>query len=220
MYRFGVDDREEVERLITERGVWLRTTDTGVHYRLSRFHTDTVHLLSPVFCRGPNRGKCARCLLDAMRKQGINPQDIDILLGTGIGAMPLVYTLQHFESLEHTRAMYMERRDGGVSAVGNGFSFKKDERIFLIHPAGVTYHRIRQTIDAVYAAVPLAGQPCINGFAVLIDRSPDDAVWKKNFAAYQYAVGIRSPINAYPSDPYLCPLCLQNTPLVDIGDID
>lgn len=218
MVEHFLNDFDECARIIHERSVLLDTKGTGCHYQLSNaIHTDKVHLFSPVLERSPNRKRFAERLLQRMWEKDIDPRrHIDVLLGTGIAAMPLVYTLQDSGALEHTRAMYMGERDGEL-VLGPGFSFRQDERIFLVHLAAVSFRTIKRTIHAIHAfADETHIQPCVEGFAVLIDRSPEGFEWKRDFASFKYVVGIRSPIIAYPADAEKCPLCLKAIPLVDL----
>lgn len=212
---------DECERIIHERSVLLDTAVTGCHYRISQtIHTDKVHLFSPILERSPNRKRFSERLLQRMWENDIDPRrDIDVLLGTGIAAMPLVYTLQDMGALEHTRAMYLQERDGELS-LGPGFSFRQDERVFLVVLAAVSFRTIRRAIDAVHGLALQTGiQPCVEGFAVLIDRSPEKSEWERDFASFKRVVGIRSPITAYPADESECPLCKTGIPLKDVRGI-
>lgn len=212
---------DECDRIIHERSVLLDTATTGRHYQLSNtIHTDRVYLFAPVLERSPNRKRLAERLLRCLWEKEINPRtEIDVLLGTGIAAMPLVYTLQDLGSLEHTRAMYMYER-GRELALGPGFSFRRDERIFLVHLAAISFRAIRRAIEAIHAFADQSGvQPCVDGFAVLIDRSPENTDWERDFVAFKRVVGIRSPITAYPADKHRCPLCQKGIPLEDLRGV-
>lgn len=209
---------DECDRIIHERSVLLDTAVTGRHYQLSnRIHTDRVYLFSPVLERSPNRKRLAERLLQRIWEKDIDPRaDIDVLLGTGITAMPLVYTLQDMGALEHTRAMYMQER-GREFSLGCGFSFRQNERIFLVHLASISFRTIRRVIRAVHEIAEKSGvHPCVDGFAVLIDRSPENTDWEQDFIAFKKIIGIRSPITAYPADKRKCPWCQKGIPLEDL----
>ena len=215
----SLNEFDECTRIIQERSVLLDMKDTGSHYQLSEnIHTEKAYLFPPMLERATNRKRFAERLHQGMLKKGVNPRgDIDVLIGLGIAAMPLVYTLQDMGVLEHTLAMYMEERDNEM-ALGPGFSLRLNEKVFLVHLAAVSFRRIRRSIDAVHALAEKTGiHPCVEGFAVLIDRSPAGSEWERDFLSFKRVVGIRSPIIAYPDNA--CPLCAMDVPLVDLRGI-
>jgi len=217
-YRPVVNGFDECERIIHERSILLDMADTGCHYQLSdNVHTAKAYLFPPMLERATNRKRLAERLFRGMWESDVNPrEDINVLVGLGIAAMPLVYTLQDMGALEHTRAIYMEERNQEM-VLGPGFSLRENEKVFLVHLAAVSFRRIWRAIGAMNCLAEKTGiQPCVQGFAVLIDRSPDDSSWRRDFCAFKKVVGIRSPIVAYPAAPLLCPLCLKDVPLVDL----
>ncbi len=215
----GFDD---FRRIIREQSVLLDFKNTGDHYHLSDFHTDTVYFFPPILERSLYRKACAERLAAVMKEKKIDPRmDIDVLLGTDIKAMPLVNTLQDLVlgALDHTRAMYMEEQDGELM-LGQGFSLRDDERIYLVHLTGVSFRKPRRVIEAINRTITkTGGQPCVDGIMVLVDRSPEGSTWERDFSAFQRIVGIKSPIIAYPADPEQCPRCLENAPLIDMRGI-
>lgn len=209
---------EECQRIIRAETVCLDSTVTKEHYQLSgRIHTDKAYLLHPILQWGSHRELLARELLRVLLTKGINIQrDVDALVATGITAMQLCCTLQHFIGLQEKRLVFVEQDRGRVT-LGRGFAFLRDERVLLVHFAAVQYRTIRATIKAVHEWGDRTGiQPCVIGFAVLFDRSPEGSQWENDLAAFKHAALFREPLRIYPADKRRCKLCKLGIPLVDL----
>lgn len=189
---------------------------TGEHYQLSQnVHTDRAYFFHPILQWGHYRALIAQELVRVLLEGGIDLQrDIDVLVATGIAAMQICCTLQHFVGLQQKRLIFIER-DGKNTVLGHGFSFAQDERVLLVQFAAVRYRTIRATIKAIHEYGDRTGvQPCVVGFAVLFDRSPNRD-WERDFAAFRKAALFREPLRAYRSGKS-CPLCRAGVPLVDL----
>lgn len=201
---------EECFRLI-EKKAKLVTKETGEHYLLSSgLHTDVFYNLKRVFESGPYRERLARLMLRRMEKAVIDPEEIDVLLGPAMGAIPLIHTLQHFHELEHTRALYVERNSEGKFVLAQGFELHPDEKVLIIDDAITTFGSIRATIQA---ALEACSDAWIYGFGALVDRSPAHRQPPEIFATTsRYFCGIWSPQSAYPAEN--CPLCREGITLI------
>src|SRR3989344_3109692 len=90
----------------------LDTKKTGVHYLLhGKFHADVFYQVFKAFELGPTRERFGLLLNAKAKKASIDPQKINVLLGPVFGAVPLIYAMQHFEEMEHTRAIFTEREN-------------------------------------------------------------------------------------------------------------
>ncbi|OHA04187.1 MAG: hypothetical protein A3J58_01150 [Candidatus Sungbacteria bacterium RIFCSPHIGHO2_02_FULL_52_23] len=209
---------EECRRIIQAESVLLDSAVTKEHYQISsRIHTDRVYLLHPVLQWGSHRELLAHKLIEDLLIGGIDLQrDVDVLVATGIAAMQICCTLQHFIGLQEKRLIFIERERNGIS-VGHGFSFRQDERILLVHFAAVRFNTIRETIKAIHRYADETGfQPCVIGFAVIFDRSPENSQWEKGLGTFRKVCMFREPLNVYPADKRRCPLCKMGIPLVDL----
>ena len=216
MEGFSLDSMHECEHIISAPDVFLETSRTGVHYRLSRFHTDTCYRLSPVMGVGSHREIFSRRLVDEMGDQGIDCGEIGAFVATGVDGALLASTLQHYRTFKkQPRLTYVYEQDGAL-ALREGFSFEKDEKVWVISPAAIRFRRIAQTIDLIQRAGSHPDhQPCVDGCMVLLDRSPVGLDWRRGLCAYRFIVGMRKPIVAYPTNPKICPFCIQGVPIGD-----
>jgi len=209
---------EECRRIITTESVLLDMAVTGEHYQISgRIHTDRAYFLHPILQWGSHRELLARELVRVLLEKDIDVQrDIDVLVATGITAMQICCTLQHFIGLQQKRLVFVERERGKIE-LRRGLSFRQDERALLIHFAAVRYRTICATINAIHEFGDRTGiQPCVVGFAVLFDRSPEGSQWEQNLVAFKRVALFREPLRIYPTDKKRCSFCKQGIPLVDL----
>ena len=208
---------EDCLMAINDGGGRLDVTETGKHYLLSSgLHTGVFFQLSKVFENGSVRERLARLMLTKIKEAGINPKDIDILLGPAMGALPLIYTLQHFFELSHTRVIFAEKRRAGKFVLGRGFILPPDKRIFIIDDVGTTFGTVRKTIEAANRACARMGWDAqITGFAVLIDRTAFDYPSPQRLAPLlKYACALRVPLESYSKKE--CPYCKKGIKLVKV----
>lgn len=207
---------DECRRIIEARGSVLRTEETGHHYLLnSGLHTDTFFQLARVFEDGPSRERLAKLLVGRMHEYGIHFRDIDVLAGPAFGALPIMYTMQHFLELEHTRVIFTERNAHGIQALGRGFSLAPDERVFIVDDVVTTFGTLRKTIAALhkYCADQQDGWNALPvGCAVLIDRSPEATNLLISAPTLAIVSGIRHPLVGYSLQD--CPYCRRGVTLV------
>lgn len=207
---------EECLRIIEERGALFNTANTGSHYLLSSgLHTDIFFQLARVFEHGPSRERLAELLLWRMRENGVSLREIDVLVGPAFGALPLMYTLQHFSDLAHTRVFFVERGQDGQFVLARGFSFTPDDRIFIVDDVVTTFRTIRESISALH-------QTCVDeeersdayivGCAALIDRSPANLDLSVMAPTLKIVSGIRSSLSAYTRQE--CQFCKKGVKLV------
>jgi len=218
---FPLDEElSECRRIIQEDAVLLRRDVTGEHYKISELiHTPEAYLFLPTLQTGPNREACGRALLAVMERDGMDPQrEIDALVATSTPAMQIACTLQHFRALRDTRVMSVERNTNGEMILGRGFSFRRNERVLVVHFSGSSFHGLQSAIDAIHRSGEKPdAQPCIVGVAVLIDRSPATSDWQKRFALLKRIIVMRIPLIAYHVFDGQCSLCREAVPLVDLS---
>lgn len=217
---FALNSMHECERIISAKDVFLETNKTGMHYRLSRFHTNTCYRLSSVMGSGDKREILSRGLVDTMEDARIDADDIGAFVAIGVDGALLAGTLQHFRIFKrHPRLTYVYDQDGELM-LREGFSFEKDEKIWIVSPAAIRFQRIARTIDLIQRSVVpgIECQPCVEGFIILLDRSPVGLDWRKNLCAYKSVIGMRKPIAAYPTNPKMCPFCIQGSPIADLRE--
>lgn len=105
-------DLEEECRYLLDSKSRLDTKETGVHYLLhGQLHTDVFYQVFNALESGPIRERFGHLMNAKAKKSGIDSQKINVLLGPVLGAIPLVYAMQHFEEMEHTRAIFAEREN-------------------------------------------------------------------------------------------------------------
>jgi len=216
---FGLNSLHECERIIGAEDIFLETNRTGEHYQLSRFHTNTCYRLSLAMGIGGNREVFSRRLVDELAASRINAEEVSALVATGIDAVLLAGTLQHFRVFKRQPCLtYVYERDGAL-ALREGFVFEKDEKVLLVHVAAIRFQRIARIIDLIQSSVSGSDQqPCVEGFMVLLDRSPVGLDWRAPLCAFGSIVGMRKPIDAFPTNPKMCPLCVQGIPLGDLSE--
>ncbi len=162
---------------------------------------------------GPARERLASLFIMQMGREKIIPKDIDILLGPAMGALPLIYTLQHFLGFEHTRAIFVERGADGKFMLGRGFSISPEANIFIVDDVLTTLGTIRDTIKAVNKTCSVFGwNACFVGFAAMIDRSSENQKFDIIAPTLKHVSVIRDPLIAYQATD--CPYCKDNVPLV------
>lgn len=210
---------EDCFTAIRDSGGRLDVKETGKHYLLSSgLHTGVFFQLSRVFEESSVRERLARLMLIKIKEAGINPRDIDILLGPAMGALPLIYTLQHFFEFSHTRVIFAEKKNkrGREFRLGRGFVLHPDKRVFIIDDVGTTFGTVRKTIEtANKACAKLGWDAQITGFAVLIDRTAEDYPSPQKFAPLlKYVCALRSPLESYPIEE--CPYCKEGIKLVRV----
>lgn len=204
-------------RIIATSGAVLDMKDTGVHYELSSgLHTRIFYQFNPAYAQAGHRRRMSRLLACRIKRAGINPRRITILLGPAIGALPLIYGLQMLEEFSNTKAMFAERAGGnGRYVLGSGFKIKPSDQVLVIDDVGTTFRTIRNTIEAAHEACrPYGWEAFIVGFAVFMERIPEGNTPPNVFApALKYAYGLKSPsrVAAYPVSR--CPDC-PHTPLI------
>lgn len=212
---------EDCRKILKESGAEMVTEETGEHYLLaSGRHAKIFYQVSRALEKASDRERMARLMLMKILAAGINPKEIDVLLGPAVGALPLLYTMQHFSDFSHTRAIYAERskEDREKFELARGFSLNPDERVYIIDDVGTTFGTVRKTISAAHRACALRGESWdanIIGFAVLIDRTPIDYPPPSIFApTSKYAFGLRIPSETFSQEE--CPCCKEGVKLVKV----
>lgn len=201
--------------LDTESGARMITEETGAHYLLRcGLHSAVFYEVARALDTGPHRERMARLMLEKILRAGINPKEIDVLLGPAVGALPLLVTMQHFSDFSHTRAIYVERGQDGEFTLGRGFSLSPNKWVFIIDDVGSTFGTIRKTIKAAHQSCSKMGwDASIIGFAVLLDRTAVDYPSPAVFApTLKYVYGLRIPKQGFT--PELCPWCKKGIELI------
>lgn len=212
---------EDCLKILKESGAEIITKETGEHYLLaSGRHAQIFYQVSRALERAADRERMARLMLMKMLAAGIKPKEIDVLLGPAVGALPLLYTMQHFSDLAHTRAIYAERSKGSGDnfELARGFSLKPDEKVYIIDDVGTTFGTVRKTIYAAHQSCAAGGDgwdAYIVGFAVLIDRTDLDYPSPSIFApTLKYICGLRIPSKTFSQEE--CPCCRMGIKLVKV----
>lgn len=215
-FRFK-NEEEECMNLINDKAR-LDVEVTGEHYLLSSgLHTGVFFPLAKVFEYGPVRERLGRLLLRKMKAGGIDPREIDVLLGPAYGALPVMYTLQHFSDLEHTRVIHVEKDNDGEYVLGRCYTLHPDERVFVIDDVVTTFGTVKKTITALHRACGKEDgwDAKIIGIGVLLDRTAENRQPPEIFApTLKYVYALRSPLEAYK--PKECSYCKQGIKLVKI----
>ncbi|QQG45363.1 MAG: hypothetical protein HYW89_00270 [Candidatus Sungiibacteriota bacterium] len=213
---------EYCAHILKQSGAILNTEETGEHYQLfpSGLHTGMYIQLARIFEKGPAREQMAKLLLYKLKQADIDLQEINVLLGPALGAIPLICALQTLAELEHTRAVYVERDRQFVLALSRGFSLNPQERILIVDDMAVSFSTIRETIAAAHRACASQGYEAnIIGFAILIDRPLIDREHSELlWPTLKYACGLCIPLEAYNAAPPLlkkqCPYCQRDIKLI------
>ena len=194
-------------------GARLDVTQTAEHYLLHPdYHTRVTYHLARIFERRGPRMRMARLLLEKMRDEGVNFEEIQTLIGIRSRGLMLADELQHFPELEHTRLLFIDRNREGKLVFRSGFSLDDDERVFILDDLAVTYGTFRTVISLIRTVYPDA---FIIGFAPFIDRSPPDIRSPKQFApTFRYTCGLRLASYIYDPGNRGCPYCKIGIPLV------
>ncbi len=215
--RLNIDEMEEqCMRLIDEAGARLDMAHTGVHYVLSStYHSEFFFNMPRAFERYSTRNYLAQFFLRKMKLE-MKESDIDlgainVLIGPATGALPLLYTLQSFPELDHTRVMFAERVSRGGFSLGRGFEFQENDQVFIADDVGTTFSSIRgvkKLLEQFSCSVVGAG--------VMVDRSPmeKEVEHPKNKAlGMRFVCGVRAPHAYYENE---CPHCKNGIPLMRI----
>lgn len=222
-FRLG-DLETECLQMVEDPKVRLDTKDTGRHYRLpSGDHTNVFHQVARLFEYGPSREKLADLLRKRIIEAGVNPGDIKVFLGPAQGALPVMYTLQHFQEFKHIRVIYAEhdRSDYSELVLGRGFSIHPDEGVVIVDDAVRTNRTYRKTVNAAHKACASRGwEASVLGSVVLLDLAPE--VVPANYQVIMaptrfYVYGLRIPTNIYQADS--CQLCFSGIPVADATDL-
>lgn len=206
---------EECQYILKKAAARFETKKTGEHYLLtSGLHTDTFFQLARVFEKGPLRERLARLMLLKIRKAGVQPRKIDILLGPTMGALPLMYTLQHFYDFERAKVIYAERNEKGEFIIGRGFTVKPDNKILVIDDVVTTFSTFRKTVAAANTICHKKGwDATVVGLACCIDRTSSSMNPPEFYGpAFKFAAGIKIPLESFRADE--CPSCRNGVPLV------
>jgi len=92
-------------------------------------------------------------LLRKIKRSGIDPRPITVLLGPAVGALPFIFGLQALEEFAHTRAMFAERTGrSGKYMLGSGFKIKPTDKVLVVDDVGTMFRTIRETINAAHEA--------------------------------------------------------------------
>lgn len=212
---------EDCLKILKEGGAEMVTEKTGEHYLLaSGRHAKLFYQVSHALERAADRERMARLMLMKMLAAGVIPKEINVLLGPAVGALPLLYTMQHFSDLAHTRAIYVERSEKNKEdfELARGFSLKPDEMVYIIDDVGTTFGTVRKTIYAANQACAAGGggwDAYIVGFAVLIDRTHLGFPSPNIFApTLKYICGLRIPSETFSQEE--CPCCKEGIKLVRV----
>lgn len=137
---------------------------------------------------------------------------IDVILGPPMGALPVVYALQHCIRSPKIEAAYLERDWRGNFALGRGFNISEKQVLFIddVLTSGGAVAKARDACEAF--CIERQTSYFSLGIAVVLDRSPV-ASPSMEIRAPTLAVmsALKYPVEDW--DEYSCPPCAEGHPL-------
>lgn len=137
----------------------------------------------------------------AAMTEGINPDEVDVVLGAAIGGILLAGAVGRILC----RRMMFTERVNGVMTLRRGFTLAPGERVLVVEDIVTTGGSVFELLGVVQKA-----KAKIQSTVCLVDRSEKGI----DFGA-PGRVLLRLPIDTW--EPENCPLCKQGLPLVKPG---
>ncbi len=132
---------------------------------------------------------------------GVNPQDIDVVLGAAVGGILIAGAVSRKLG---RRTMFTERVDGQMT-LRRGFTLARGERVLVVEDIVSTGGSLLELLEVVHkAGAEVARVAC------LVDRSKGGLTLDVPTHTL-----LRLPIDAWEPDD--CPLCRQGVPLHQPG---
>ena len=170
----NIPDKSLLRKISSQKGLFKAggvSDKSEGHFLLScGRHTDVYFQISLALRFAHISQGVALCLYRALKEKNLIDQ-IDVILGPPMGALPVIYTLQHVINSTNVEAMYLEHDRGGGFRLGRGFKLNGDKRILIVDDVFNTGASIRKTIEACQKACDPPGECQFIGAAVVINRS-------------------------------------------------
>lgn len=150
-------------------------------------------------------------LYKRLRETGLLDQ-IDVILGPPVGALPVVAALQYAIDAPRIEAMYLDRSAEGTFRLGRGFELGGGKRILLVDDVFTTGGSLRKAIAACNESVKRRGEQCnFVGAAVALNRISDLELFRLATVTMPIVAAIDFPLRDW--DPPRCPYCARHVPL-------
>ena len=150
-------------------------------------------------------------LYKLLREAGLLDQ-IDVIIGPPVGALPVVTALQHAIDSPKIEAMYLDRDAEGKFRLGRGFQLKGGKRILLVDDVFTTGGSLRKAITACNESVKEYGeQGNFIGAAVVLNRVSDPELFRIATVTMPIVAAVSYPLRDW--DQASCPYCARQVPL-------
>ncbi len=150
-------------------------------------------------------------LYKRLRERGLL-DDIDVILGPPVGALPIVAALQYAIDSPKVEAMYLDRAADGSFRLGRGFELGGGKQILVVDDVFTTGGSLRKAIAACNASVQPRGEQCnFVGAAVALNRASDPELFRLATVTMPIAAAIHYPLRDW--DAPRCPYCSRGVPL-------
>lgn len=150
-------------------------------------------------------------LYKLLRETGLLDQ-IDVIIGPPVGALPVVTALQYAIDSSKIEAMYLDRAAEGKFRLGRGFQLTGGKRILLVDDVFTTGGSLRKAIAACNESVRECGEECnFVGAAVVLNRVSDPEVFRLATVTVPLVAAVNYPLRDWEDST--CPYCARNVPL-------
>ncbi|HTU03415.1 MAG TPA: phosphoribosyltransferase family protein [Candidatus Sulfotelmatobacter sp.] len=150
-------------------------------------------------------------LYKLLRETGLLDQ-IDVIIGPPVGALPVVTALQYAMDSPKIEAMYLDRDAEGRFRLGRGFQLKGGKRILLVDDVFTTGGSLRKAIVACNESVREYGEQCnFIGAAVVLNRVSDPEAFRIATVTMPVVAAVSYPLRDW--EEATCPYCARQIPL-------
>ncbi len=150
-------------------------------------------------------------LYKRLRDAGLLDQ-IDVIVGPPVGALPVVTALQYAMDSSKVEAMYLDRTAEGKFRLGRGFELTGGKRILLVDDVFTTGGSLRKAIAACNDSVRGRGEQChFVGAAVVLNRVSDPETFRLATVTMPLVAAVDYPLRDWSA--LTCPYCARNVPL-------